>query len=511
MQLTIRGELVQLGEEDKRDIDDLMRTYCAAKKFAFNRYTDVLGTDDRVSDNLLKKQLMDTFGLNARYCYAAMVEGKQIITAQRELLLLEIKDTESKIGKSKRKLKKVNDPRKQNGIEARVAKLERKRDFYKQHLKTGTIPHTVFGGKKNLRVLKDPSLPKEDRDIARQEWKDSRTNQLYSIGAKAENGNWNLNISTEEIHNEDGLFLLRINTGNRKWSNAKVWIPSKYHEVLFEAICYYPYSVRLKRQEGRYYIFITYDTKEVNVGDTTNGIAGIDLNTDHIAVSIVSNDGNLQAHRVFFLTHLDSYRTERKDWLIGNVVKEAVDWIKSFNISVVAIENLKFAKRHDTNKKFNRRTSMFAYSKMVAYITSRCHKENIELRVVNPHYTSLIGRYKYADTYGLSGHEASALVIARRGLGFKESPPKQLFTAVKALTPGENPLEGKDFWSCLYGLDKRDSNRVLWDVLLDKGWKTENPVGVARPDVRIVTLPAMTVKPGLAKVGTEDLEDVYIG
>ncbi|MBU4240986.1 MAG: IS200/IS605 family accessory protein TnpB-related protein [Actinobacteria bacterium] len=505
MRLTIRGELVQLAEEDKQAIGNLMRTYSSCKRFAFNRYNDNLTSGERLVDNDLKKQLMETFNLNARYAYAAMVEGKEVVSSQRELLPVEIKDTESKIARSKRKLKKIKDPAKRKGVEARIRKLEQKRNFRESHLRAGTIPHVVFGGKKNFHKMKDPSLTTEERQQTKGLWKDSRTNQLYSIGAKIDNGNQNLRITTEETYNEDGLFNLRINVGDRKWLRVKVWIPPKYHESLFEAICRHPYSVRLKRENGRYHIFVTCDTKETNVGDITNGIAGIDLNTEHIAVSIANKNGNLKAHKVFPLTRLDSYRTNRKDFLIGNTVKDVARWIKSQDVSVVTIENLKFAKRHDTNRRFNRKTSMFAYSKMVGYINSRCHKEHLELRIVDPRFTSLIGRYKYADTYGLSTHEAAAFVIARRGLGFKERMPEKLFTAVKALTPGKNPAEGKDFWSCLYGLDKRDSDRVLRDVLAGPVGQTANPAGTERFGVRISTLPAMTVKPGLVRVGTEDL------
>lgn len=507
MQLTIRGELVQL-EEYKQTINNLMRTYSSAKRFAFNRYNDRLTSEERVSDNDLKKQLMSTFGLNARYAYAAMVEGKEVVSSQRELLKLEVQDTQSKINKSKRKLKKVQDPLKREGVEARIRKLEKKKDFYKSHLKAGTVPHVVFGGKKNFYKMKDPDLSREERQRVKDSWKDSRTSQLYSIGAKIDNGNQNLRLTMEENYSEDGLLNLRINIADRKWINIKVWIPPKYREALFEAVCRYPYSVRLKRENDRYYIFVTYDTKETNTGYVQNGIAGIDLNTDYIAVSIVSPDGNFKASKAFPLTHLDSFRSNRKDWLIGNVIKEAVEWIKSFNISVVAIENLKFAKRHDTNKKFNRKTSMFAYSKMVAYIASRCYKEDIELKVIDPKFTSLIGKYKYADTYGLSDHEAAAFVIARRGLGFKERMPKKLFTAVKALTPKENPLEGKEAWSCLYGLDKRDSDRVLLDGLIRSLSKTANPsvIGVRFPDPL-----AMTVKQGPETVGTEDPTNACIG
>jgi uncharacterized small protein (DUF1192 family) len=43
---------------------------------------------------------------------------------------------------------------------------------------------------------------------------------------------------------------------------------------------------------------------------------------------------------------------------------------------------------------------------------------------VNPAYTSVIGKLKYAPIYRIDKDVASAYVIARRGLGFKESLPK---------------------------------------------------------------------------------------
>lgn len=39
---------------------------------------------------------------------------------------------------------------------------------------------------------------------------------------------------------------------------------------------------------------------------------------------------------------------------------------------------------------------------------------------VNPAYSSVIGRHKFARRYGISGHLAAALVIARRAQGFSE-------------------------------------------------------------------------------------------
>ena len=39
----------------------------------------------------------------------------------------------------------------------------------------------------------------------------------------------------------------------------------------------------------------------------------------------------------------------------------------------------------------------------------------------NPAYTSVIGRVKYAKPLGVSVHQAAALAIARRGMGYREA------------------------------------------------------------------------------------------
>ena len=44
--------------------------------------------------------------------------------------------------------------------------------------------------------------------------------------------------------------------------------------------------------------------------------------------------------------------------------------------------------------------------------------------LVNPAYSSLIGRVKFATSTGLSVHNAAAMVIARRGMNLSERLPK---------------------------------------------------------------------------------------
>ncbi|KGZ87023.1 hypothetical protein OY32_17330, partial [Bacillus anthracis] len=60
--------------------------------------------------------------------------------------------------------------------------------MYETHIKNGTLPPIIFGGRKNFyERMKDK--------ISNQEWKDLRTRQLYSRGDKSKKGNLNMRIT----------------------------------------------------------------------------------------------------------------------------------------------------------------------------------------------------------------------------------------------------------------------------------------------------------------------------
>ncbi|WP_041436838.1 IS200/IS605 family element transposase accessory protein TnpB [Thermus oshimai] len=95
----------------------------------------------------------------------------------------------------------------------------------------------------------------------------------------------------------------------------------------------------------------------------------------------------------------------------------------------IMLEGLDFGRKkaelRDRSPGYARTLSSFAYRLMEGAIRARALKEGVEVIVVNPAWTSLLGRAKYQARYGLSVHESAALVIARRGLGLREELPKR--------------------------------------------------------------------------------------
>ena len=69
--------------------------------------------------------------------------------------------------------------------------------------------------------------------------------------------------------------------------------------------------------------------------------------------------------------------------------------------------------------------SSLAYGKVKAYLISRTHRQRVEVNQVSPAFSSVIGRVKFMERYGLSVHQAAALVLARRLLGCSERIPRR--------------------------------------------------------------------------------------
>ena len=68
--------------------------------------------------------------------------------------------------------------------------------------------------------------------------------------------------------------------------------------------------------------------------------------------------------------------------------------------------------------------SSFSYGKVKACFLSRGIRQGVQVYQVNPAFSSVIGRVKFMERYGLSVHQAAALVLARRLLGCSEGIPR---------------------------------------------------------------------------------------
>ena len=187
-------------------------------------------------------------------------------------------------------------------------------------------------------------------------------------------------------------------------------------------------SYRFKRDGKGWRVFVSPQMMDVPVvTDRRRGTIGVDLNADHLAVADTDASGNcINAWRVPLVTY--GKNTNQAEALIGDAVASVVQYAREVGKPIV-IEKLDFRQKkaalEGESRRYSRMLSSFSYGKVKAYFLSRGYREGVEIIEVNPTYSSVIGRVKFMERYGLTVHQAAAMVLARRLLGCSERIPRR--------------------------------------------------------------------------------------
>jgi IS605 OrfB family transposase len=368
------ARLVFLKEGDEQAVLDLMRRFSSATRFAYQR---LLEGQDRKELKREDGPLCTLFGLNTRYADGAIEKAQAILDSAREL---------------------GQDPRK-----------------------------VVFGGRKTFEQLKRKHLSGKTLLALKREWKERRQGLLYSRGDAAKKGNANLRLEPQG----DALWL-RVNLGNGAYVRALVQTSHPQREALIERVyASLPYNVTIRLKDGKVYAHFTWsEGLPPPVHTKENGVLGIDVNGDpyHLALAVVSPDGNLKRHLTLSLEEVDRAPNKgAKELLLWRIAHQVVALAEEHGVAI-ATERLKYlrkSRRGDGHgRHFRRKQHRFAYRSLLAKVHSLARKRGAEVIEVDPRDTSTIGMLKYAPQLHLSKDVAAALVIGRRALGFEEKLPK---------------------------------------------------------------------------------------
>jgi len=372
--LGVHARLVFLKEGDEQAVLDLMRRFSSATRFAYQR---LLEGQDRKELKREDSPLCTLFGLNTRYADGTIEKAQAALDSAKEL---------------------GQDPRK-----------------------------VVFGGRKLFEQLKRGHLSGKPRERLRRAWKERRQGLLYSRGDAAKKGNANLRLESR-----DGALWLRVNLGNGGYVRARVRTSHPQLKALLQRVyASLPYNVALQLEDGKVYAHFTWSEElPPPVHTRANGVLGIDANSDpyHLALAVVSPDGNLKRHLTLSLEEVDRAPNKgAKELALWKVAHRVVAVAEEHGVAI-ATERLKYlgkSKRGDgSGRYFRRKQHRFAYRSLLAKVHSLARKRGVEVLEVNPQDTSTIGMLKYAPSLHLSKDVAAAYVIGRRALGFEEKLPK---------------------------------------------------------------------------------------
>jgi IS605 OrfB family transposase len=275
------------------------------------------------------------------------------------------------------------------------------------------------------------------------DWRTKRNSQFRLDGNSSREGG---NDFARFSSNTDGSFSLelllpavlsrlgtRLGTKGSRGVTVIKFPPVKFPhggEVLRSALTNRRPITVMFRHDGKswkLHVSVEHDTPSVQF-DVSQGVVGVDINVGFLAVTRTDRFGNpVDKFDVPLITHGKSQNQS------VDAVRKAAAVVASYaakhNLSVT-IENLDFrAKKRELatqHPQYARMLSSFAYSAVTQALESACARAGVALKRVNPAYTSLIGRVKFARRYGLSIHRAAALCIARRAMKFSESVPTKL-------------------------------------------------------------------------------------
>ena len=404
----------------------------------------------------LKSAYLERFGIPARMFNAVRVSLDGKVSSVREQQKIRQDDLRRRIARAEQQIGRfVAD-----GRRAEVHQKRRRLANLKHRLAgleadmTAVLVRLCFGSKRLWRKqhhLEANGYSSHEEWL--RDWQDARSNEFFVLGSRDETAGCQLCVARVA---DDGFLTLRLRMpdclaeqhgqyliiegvrfayGHEQMlaallSNADYAAYRREHgeksaraSGLGQAISY-----RFKRDAKGWRVFATTEVMEAPVvTDRSLGAIGVDINADHLAVAETDASGNyVNAWRAPLVTYGKS--GHQAEALIGDAVARVVEYAIEAGKPIV-IERLDFRQKKASlegeSRRYSRMLSSFSYGKIKAYFLSRGYRQGVEINQVNPAYSSVIGRVKFMERYGLTVHQAAALVLARRLLGCSERIPRR--------------------------------------------------------------------------------------
>ena len=406
----------------------------------------------------MKRDCVREYGIPARMFNAVRVSLEGKVSGARESRLLHIDTLKGLVRRAGRELASARKRRDRHGVHQKMRRLDNLRSRLarvESDMAAGLV-RLCFGGRKLWRGqynLEANGYGSHAEWLAG--WRAARDGEFFVLGSRDETGGCQLCVAGIA---GDGSLTLRLRlrlpdclAGKHgkyvviegvKFAYGHGQVLAAPQANLEFAECRRKHgdkavratslgqaiSYRFKRDEKGWRVFVTTDLAPVPAAtDRRRGAIGVDLNADHLAVTETDSSGSwLRSWRVPLVTYGRS--SHQAEEMIGDVVANVVEHAVQAGKPVV-IERLDFkqkkAQLEGESRRYSRMLSSFSYGKVKAYFISRGHRNGVEVFQVNPAYSSVIGRVKFMERYGLTVHQAAALALARRLLGCSERVPRR--------------------------------------------------------------------------------------
>lgn len=465
----------------EENLDEMLSEYAhLLSKIERKLFVDLI-KEKNIND--LKRDYIKNYEITARQFNSCKFELDGKIRSFKERKKIRVDTIKQRIVHLDKKIKRYKN---KNILHQKKRKLFNLKNLLK-NLEEDNKIQICFGTKRLFKAqfyLKENGF--KNFDEWKKKWQEKRSSGFFIVGSKDETtGNQTCQISKGRDN-----FSLSLRLPNKLIKDKKVIVIKDlkfaygYSEIenaiednlqrnlLFKQknALYKTYgtaiSYRFKKDEKGWQIFVTLGLKEAEyISKKDNGVIGIDINSNHLA--IVETDRFLNPIKSLKIP-LNLYGKNKNQSLaiIGDASKEVLN-LATKSQKPIIMEKLDFQKKKITLKensnKFARLISSFSYTSIKKTIKSKAFRSKIEVFEVNPSFTTVIGKVKFAKRYGLNNHLSAALTIARRFMNASEKPPRKknikVFDAKGSMRAFLLPVRNRkkhlwSFWGQVFGLFK---------------------------------------------------------
>lgn len=290
----------------------------------------------------------------------------------------------------------------------------------KWEIKTGHYK-LCFGTKKLLNSNKEKFLLQRDSQMSYIGSKDETArNQMFQLNYNNQNNQFDIKLRKNFGFGTEEKYVF----GKCYFNNHK----NKFIEAL-KTKNSTPLTYSIIRKNSRYYLHCTFEyrieNKDLFLTRKNYGTIGIDFNKGFLTVSEIDRNGNLVKTDILKYRFGKGNKTKSDlENCILKILKRALEIGKN-----VCFEDLNFKDtkskttkaKTDKGKKYNNMLHTLAYSLYDKLIINMAFRNKIGIIKVNPAWTSRIAKNKFCDRMKLNIHSGAAFVIARRGLGIKDT------------------------------------------------------------------------------------------
>ena len=439
--------ITQLHKVNNKDIIEYFENasvyFCKLQRKAFHIFKNENVTKKKTEYKKFRQDFMKEHNISRRTADSILKDIQGRMKALEELKKYEVSQKEQKIKKLKEEIEK---------LDSRISEFQEK---IKNKIK---VNHFKYWNLKKSRAFKKMKLNKFQMRLEQLKWeietehyklcfgtknllKSNKTefllqrdSQMSYIGSQDETGrNSMFQLSYNNINNQFEI-KIRKDFGfdtEEKYVFGKCYF-NNHKNKLIEALenkNSMPLTYSIIRKNGRYYLHCTF---EYRIEDKSNfltrktyGTIGIDFNKGFLTVSEIDRNGNLAKTDILKYRFGKGNKTQSDlENCISKILKRALETGKD-----VCFEDLNFEGRKsktakgktDKGKKYNNMLHTLAYSLYDKLITNMAFRNKISIVKVNPAWTSWIAKNKFCERMKLNIHIGAAFVIARRGLGIKDT------------------------------------------------------------------------------------------